>query len=175
MKNLLIWIHIIIFVSKLIFFDVIQQKISFETKFEIVIHSVACNAYLPHPYWMPKHEFQTPWGELAVGPHENSDFVQSFSNSCLTFARFSPLPILLNHSRRNYFERVIIILIKFIELNYIPRIKNDFMVAFRKDFRIESVFRYIFILSGWWKGRKLQAHCFLQEIIARKTSLRAPT
>ena len=93
-------------------------KLTFETKFEIVVHCVACNAYLPHPYWMPKHEFQTPWGELTVGPHENSDFVQSFSNSCLPFARFSPLPILLNHSRRKYFERVIIIFIKFIELNY---------------------------------------------------------
>ena len=156
----------------------IQQKIklelSFETKFEIVAHCVACNAYLPHPYWMPKHEFQTPWGELTVGPHENSDFVQSFSNSCLPYARFSPPTNFAESFQEkifwegnNYFDKVY-----WIKLLWNKK-KNT--IVFSKSLQIESVFRYIFIFWGWWKGRKLQAHCFLQEIIARKTSLHAPT
>ena len=41
--------------------------------------------------------------------------------------------------------------------------KKKITAAFSKTLRIESVFRYIFILLGWWNGRKLQAHCFCKK------------
>ena len=174
----LIWIHIIFFVSKLIFFNsivyVIKHKIKFWNKIWNCSPLCGLQCLLTPPVLNAKTRIPNSMRWTNCGASWKFRLCSKFFKFLSTFCEiFTPTNFAESFQEKifwkgnNYFDKVY-----WIKLFWI---KKNFTVVFSKPLRIESILRNIFILLGWWKGRKLQAHCFLQEIIARKTILHAPT